>query len=88
MLDSSSVSDPQWHLSFKIPELQTFSTFVRDAVRTGVVSARARREIVQVLRTYVTAHTITPTSEQYTTVCRRLVAKYPKLEDTGGKSRI
>lgn len=88
VLDSSSVSDPQWHLSFKIPELKTFSSFVRDAVKTGVVSARARCEIVQVLRTYVTAHTIKPTSEQYTTVCRRLIAKYPNLEDTEGKSRI
>lgn len=88
VLGSSSVSDPQWHLNFKIPELQTFSSFVRCAVKTGVVSSCARREIVQVLRTYMITHTITPTSEQYTTVCRRLVAKYPKLEDTGGKSRI
>ena len=92
VLDSSSITDPaadpQWHLNFRIPELQTFSSFVRDAVKTGVVSSRARREIVQVLRTYVIAHTITPTSEQYTTVCRRLIAKYPKLEDTGGISSI
>ena len=61
---------------------------MREAVRTGVVSARARREVIQVLRTYIMAHTITPTSEQYTTVCRKLVAKYPKLEDTEETTRI
>lgn len=65
-----------------------FSGHVKDAIKSGVVSARARREVTQVLRTYITAHTITPSSEQYTTVCRKLVAKYPKLEDTEGKSRI
>ena len=84
---SAMTNDPQWHLTFKIPELLTFSSFVWDAVKTGVVSARARREIIQVLRTYITAHTIIPTSEQYTTVCRKLVAN-PKLEDLGGKSCI
>ena len=61
---------------------------MRDAVKTGVVSARARREVTQVLRTYIIPHTTIPNSEQYTTVCRRLIAKYPKLEDTEGKSQI
>ena len=61
---------------------------MREAVRTGVVSSRARREVIQVLRTYIIAHTITPSSEQYTTVCRKLIAKYLKLEDTEGKSQI
>lgn len=87
-LDCSFHSDPQWHLEFKIPELQSFSGHVQDAIKTGVVSARARREVTQVLRTYIIAHTITPSPEQYTTVCRQLVTKYPKLEDTEGKSRI
>lgn len=27
------------------------------------------------------AHTLQPTSEQYKTVCRALVTKYPKLRD-------
>ena len=75
----------EWHLSFFIPELRTFSYHVKKAVATGVVSSRARREIIQVLRTYITAHTVKPTSEQYKTVCKRLIFKYPKLEDTEGK---
>ena len=58
---------------------------MHDAVRTGVVEGSARREIIQVLRTYITAHTIQPTSEQYKAVCRDLITKYPKLSDEEGK---
>ena len=61
---------------------------MQEAVRTGVVSSRARHEVIKVLRTYITAYTIRPSSEQYTTVCRKLITKYPKLEDTEGKSQI
>lgn len=73
--------NPDWHLNFAIPDLRTFSASVRDAVRTGVIEGRARREIIQVLRTYVTAHTVNPTSKQYKAVCRALVTKYPNLKD-------
>ena len=54
-----------WHLQFNIPELGTFSGAVKKAVKTGIVTSVARREIVQVLRTYMTLHTRKPTSEQY-----------------------
>ena len=37
---------------FAIPDLQTFSDHVREAVSTGIVTERAQREIIQVLRTY------------------------------------
>ena len=76
------------HLSFEIPELCTFTNFVKEAVKTGIVSSRARTEIIQVLRTYITAKTVRPTSEQYTTVCRKLISKFPTLKDTEGNSRI
>ena len=75
----------EWHLTFIIPELRTFSDHVKEAVSTGVVSSRARREIIQVLRTYVTAYTVKPKSEQYKAVCKKLILKFPKLEDTEGK---
>ena len=76
-----------WHIQFTIPELQSFSLHVKDAVKTGVITARARKEINQVLRTYMTAHTIRPTSEQYNTVCKKLITKFQKLKDTEGKSK-
>ena len=77
----------EWHVSFAIPELDVFSTHVLNAINTGVVTGSARREIVQILRTYVLAHTCNLKSEHYNTVCRKLVDKYPKLEDTEGDNR-
>ena len=50
----SSNVQSTWHLQFSIPELDTFSGAVKDSVKTGVVTSIARREIVQVLRTYIT----------------------------------
>ena len=76
----------EWHVSFVIPELEVFSTQVLNAINTGVVTASGRREIVQILRTYVLAHTKNPKSEHYNAVCRKLVEKYPKLQDTEGDS--
>ena len=77
----------EWHVEFLIPELNTFSHHVRNAINTGIVTGKARREIIQVLRTYMTAHTIYPSSEQYKTVCRKLISKYPKLKDNEGKTK-
>ena len=37
-----------------------------------------------VLHTYVLAHTCNPKLEHYNAVCRKLVDKYPKLQDTEG----
>lgn len=45
----AATPNPDWHLTFAIPDLKTFSLSVHDAVRTGVVEGRARREIIQVL---------------------------------------
>lgn len=83
----ANAATDDWHFKFSIPELRSFSHHVKDAVTTGVITARARKEIIQVLRTYITAHTIRPTSEQYTTVCRKLVEKYPSIKDTKGTTK-
>lgn len=82
----SSVVRSTWHLQFNIPELDTFSGAVKDAIKTGVVTSIARREIVQVLRTYITKETRYPTGEQYVTVCQKLIEKFPSLKDTEGDS--
>ena len=82
------ISEPtEWHLQFEIPELKSFSQHVRNAVDSGIVTGRARREIVQVLRTYMTAHTVYPTSEQYKTVSKKLITKFPSLKDSEGTSK-
>jgi len=77
----SSESSSNWHDSFSIPDLNCFSPHVRDAVNNGIITDKAKREIHQVLRTYITAYMLYPTSEQYTTVCKKLVQKYPVLCD-------
>ena len=73
-----------WHHNFTIPSLESFSGSVQRAVETGVISSKARREIVQVLRTMMIAHTVYPTSDQYVSVSQRLIAKFPKLKDPIG----
>ena len=47
----NSDADPLWYLNFTIPELNTFSEFVKEEVKTEIVSSKARREITQVLYT-------------------------------------
>ena len=39
------VLNKSWHLQFEIPDLTNFSGIVKEAVRTGVVTGQARREI-------------------------------------------
>ena len=73
---AGAASSSDWHLQFSIPDGSTFSTCVQDAISTGVVTAKARREVIQVLCTYIIAYTIYPTSEQYTTVCQSLITKF------------
>ena len=40
-----------WHLSFEIPDKSTFSGAVQKAIDTGVLCAKPRKDIVQILRT-------------------------------------
>lgn len=70
-----------WHRHFSIPDACKFSESVQEAINTGVVTAKARREIIQVLRTLMITYTHYPTSEQYIVVCQNLITKYPKLRD-------
>ena len=87
VLTTSGTSESQlsdWLQSFKIPERDSFSGSVQRAIDTGVVSSKARREIVQVLRTLISMHTLYPVSEEYIGVSQKLVTKYPNLRDPVG----
>lgn len=64
--ETSSASN--WHVYFNIPDAKSFSSCVQRGINTGIVTAKARREIIQVLRTHMIVHTINPTSEQYVTI--------------------
>ena len=82
-MSQSNKVPTNWHLSFKIPQKHTFSGVVQKAVETGVVCAKARRDVVQTLHTLILQHTRYPSSEEYTTVSRKLVEQFPKLHDGG-----
>ena len=85
---SNEVADYLWHHEFTIPEENTFSGSAQRAFTTGVITSKAKREIIQVLRTMMIAHTVYPTSEQYTYVSQLLISKYPKLKGPIGNGYV
>ena len=75
-----------WHIGFQFPPKETYSWSVQKAIETGVISSKARREIVQVLRTLISRYTKYPTSDQYTIISQKLVEKFPNLRDPIGSN--
>ena len=71
----------KWHLTFVIPDKRTYSGSVQKAIETGVVTSKARRDIVTVLRTLMLQHTTRPDSIHYNAVCEALVTKFPNPAD-------
>lgn len=71
----------KWHLTFVIPDKRTYSGSVQKAIETGVVTSKARRDMVTVLRTLMLQHTTMPDSIHYNAVCEALVTKFPNLAD-------
>jgi len=65
---SHSSHSTDWHTRFEILKFHSFSQHVWQAISTGVLTGKARKKITLVLRTYMTAFTLYPSSEQYTTV--------------------
>ena len=76
---SNEAADYLWHHEFTIPEENTFSGSAQRAFTTGVITSKAKREIIQVLRTMMISHTVYPTSEQYTYVSQLLISKASTL---------
>jgi len=73
-----------WHLDFLVPEKEKFGYSASQAIDNGHVTSNAKRKIISLLRSLMVQHTLYPTSEQYITVCTKLVMKYPKLQDPVG----
>ena len=63
-----------------IPDKRTYSGTVQ-AIETGVITSKARRDMVTVLRTLMLQHTTMPDSIHYNAVCEALVTKFPNLAD-------
>jgi len=58
-----------------------FSLVTNEAIKSGALTPRARDEIIHSLTTLIMVHTINPISDDYNTVCTRLVKTYPTLKD-------
>ena len=69
------------HMQKKLIIPTRFSAETTTAMKTGILKRRHRDEIINSLSTLMLVHTSHPTPDDYTTVCRRLVEKYPNLKD-------
>ena len=61
-----------------------FSGHTMKCVKDGVLTSRARAEIVEALSTIIMLHTLNPSPEHYNTCCKRLVETHPTLKDIAG----
>ena len=65
-----------------------FSAETMKILKNGVPTQKARDEIVSALSTLILVHTTRPDSDDYNTVCRRLVEKHPSLRDASGSGYV
>ena len=68
-----------WAEKLAIPK--RFSVVTNEAMKSGVLTPKVRDEIVQSMSTLIMVHTIRPTSNDYNTVCLRLIKTHPILKD-------
>ena len=61
---------------------QRFSVVTNESIKSGVLTPKARSEIVHSLATLIMIHTIRPTTDNLNTVCTRLIKMYLILKDT------
>lgn len=54
----------------------------------GVITKALRSEIITMIALGMWQHSSYPTPEEYTSVCRELVLKYPVLKDTHGNGYV
>ena len=63
-----------------------FSLRTEEALATGQITRRVRTEIIQALSMSMMIHTRTPSSDQYNTMCRKLIETYPIIKDEIGST--
>ena len=82
-----------WIKDFIIPEPTSFSTptmkfLLGKETDRYLLTKAVRIEVVAVLTNLIMMHTRFPTSDEYNTVCRNLIEKYPRLQDTIGNGYV
>ena len=83
-LASSSCSS--WIGSFRIPE--KFLTVTMKVLSEEMITDKARVEIVAAIALQAYQHSTYPTSEEYTTMCTKLIERYPFLKDKVGNGIV
>ena len=78
---------------FTIPEPSAFSTptmmfLLGEDKEKYILSKAVRIEIVAVLANIMMLRTRFPQSQDYTSVCRKLIEKYPRLQDVIGNGYV
>ena len=71
--------DHNWAETLALPV--RFSATTNKVLETGILTKKARVEIITSLSTLMLVHSSRPTPNDLTTVSRRLVEKHPKLRD-------
>ena len=59
-----------------------------EAIQKVSITKKVRMEVINVIAFSILSHTERPTSEEYTTVCRMLISKYPVLRDAIGNGYV
>ena len=75
-----------WAEQIVIPS--RFSAETTSILESGVLKPKARDEIVNTLSTLIVVHTIKPTTNDYNTICSRLIKKRPVLKDHIGTGYV
>ena len=71
---------------FEVPK--KYSKRTMEAIESGELTKSVRIDIINVLALKVFQYTSNPTSEEYTSVCIRLITAYPVLKDTIGNGYV
>lgn len=82
----STSSSSSWLGSFQIPE--KYSKVTMERLREEVMTDKLRQEIISAIAIQIYQHTMYPSSEEYTTVCRKLIERYPYLKDKVGNGIV
>ena len=83
---TAAVAGCKWLDTFEVPT--EFSFHTNEAIKTGVLTKSSRVEIIGALATRVLQYTRTPIPLEYQTVCKKLIEKYPTLQDPVGNGYV
>jgi hypothetical protein len=79
-----AISD--WTGSFTVPT--RFSTSTSNAIKCNTLTSKSRDEIVNAMSTCMLIHTLTPTPDDISVCCKKMISKHPTLKDTNGSGYV